>query len=351
MFLECARCAAMRLLELFCGTKSVGQVAHGMKWEVISLDILKKYNPSHLCDIADFDEKQYSPDYFDFVWASPPCTEFSVAKTVGWRDIDGATALVRRTREIIQYFNPRRWVIENPVGLLRHQPVMDDLSHLRKTVSYCRYGFPYRKNTDLWTNIDFQPLRCAHGTYCDMRSKRGKHDQTVQQNGAKRQSMKTRYAIPSSLIYDLLTDPSMTQLFPKSNIMRLFPQSSEDYVPRKTPPHTPTPGEWRRMVIPRSNLLPGTVRSDVYYWTPSGKRMRSKNDVRKFLHENQADPRYQALKVENFDFSRFTKQDVSMLPILNFCHFCYLLIVFWSLRCYKFSTRSEKKKLLFGGFF
>jgi hypothetical protein len=130
---------------------------------------------------------------------------------------DGATALVRRTREIIQYFNPSRWVIENPVGLLRHQPIMDDLSHLRKTVSYCRYGFPYRKNTDLWTNIDFQPLRCAHGTYCDMRSKRGKHDQTVQQNGAKRQSMKTRYAIPSSLIYDLLTDPSMTQLFPKSN--------------------------------------------------------------------------------------------------------------------------------------
>jgi hypothetical protein len=169
---------------------------------------------------------------------------------------------------------------------------MDDLSHLRKTVSYCRYGFPYRKNTDLWTNIDFQPLRCAHGTYCDMRSKRGKHDQTVQQNGAKRKGMKTRYAIPSSLIYDLLTDPSMTQLFPKSNIMRIFPQSSGDYVPQITPPHTPTTGEWRRMVIPRSNMLPGTVRTDVYYWTPSGKRMRSKNDVRKFLHENQTDPRY-----------------------------------------------------------
>jgi hypothetical protein len=32
---------------------------------------------------------------------------------------------------------------------------MDDLSHLRNTVSYCRYGFPYRKNTDLWTNIDY----------------------------------------------------------------------------------------------------------------------------------------------------------------------------------------------------
>ena len=127
-----------------------------------------------------------------------------------------------------------------------------------------------------------------------------------------------------------ISPPSMNKKTSKTSFSETFPQ-----IPQKTPPHTPTPGEWRRMVIPRPNLPPGTVKNDVYYWTPSGKRMRSKNDVRKFLHENQTYPRYQALKVESFDFSRSTKQDVSTLPIFQICHFCYLLTFFWSLHCWQ----------------
>ena len=42
---------------------------------------------------------------FDFVWASPPCTQYSRARTTGGaRDLEGTDALVAKT--LIAYFKP-----------------------------------------------------------------------------------------------------------------------------------------------------------------------------------------------------------------------------------------------------
>ena len=67
----------MRLLELFSGTGSVGNIARGLGWDVTSLDRDMKANI--MCDIQDWD---YEADegHYDFIWASPPCTEYSCAK-------------------------------------------------------------------------------------------------------------------------------------------------------------------------------------------------------------------------------------------------------------------------------
>ena len=67
----------LKVLELFCGTKSIGKVCEELGWESVSVDLEKKFAPDHICDIMDFDYKQYSKDYFDIVWASPPCTSYS----------------------------------------------------------------------------------------------------------------------------------------------------------------------------------------------------------------------------------------------------------------------------------
>ena len=93
----------MKLLELFCGTKSVGKVAEKLDIDTVSLDILPKFNPDVCCNIMDSDYTAYPKGHFDFIWASPPCTEFSVAKTTGVRDLEGAIKVVEQTLKIIEY--------------------------------------------------------------------------------------------------------------------------------------------------------------------------------------------------------------------------------------------------------
>ncbi len=47
----------MNVLELFSGTGSVGKCCKELGWDVVSVDIEKKFNPTDLCNIIDFDYK------------------------------------------------------------------------------------------------------------------------------------------------------------------------------------------------------------------------------------------------------------------------------------------------------
>ena len=71
----------MKLLELFSGTGPVGKVAKNFGIEVVSLD--KDMDADIKTDIMDWDYKVYPSHYFHIIWASPPCTEYSMAKTIG----------------------------------------------------------------------------------------------------------------------------------------------------------------------------------------------------------------------------------------------------------------------------
>ena len=139
----------MKLLELFSGTGSAGKVAKDFGFEVVSLD-LKNANIN--TDILQWDYKQFNRNDFDMIWASPPCIEYSIAKTTGVRKIEEANRIVLKTIEIIDYFTPKVWFIENPhSGLLKKQPFMNRFEY--NDVDYCKYGMPYRKRTRLWNNL------------------------------------------------------------------------------------------------------------------------------------------------------------------------------------------------------
>ena len=46
--------------------------------------------------------------------------------------------------EIIRYFDPKYWIMENPQsGRLKDQSVVAELAF--DDIDYCKYGFPYRK--------------------------------------------------------------------------------------------------------------------------------------------------------------------------------------------------------------
>ena len=107
----------MRLLELFSGTGSVGRAFRDKDWEVVALDIV----PGPHAIRTDALEWNYKDDfpvgYFDCIHASPPCTQYSIARTCAKtpRNLEYADSLVQRTLEIIDYFKPKVFMIENPL--------------------------------------------------------------------------------------------------------------------------------------------------------------------------------------------------------------------------------------------
>ena len=145
----------MRCLELFAGTRSIGLAFEAQGWEVVSLDISPKFNPTHVADILSWDYRIYKRDRFDFCWASPVCTQYSIARTTGPpRDLLSADELVRRAIEVITYFRCH-WAFENPQsGLLKTRSVVRGLPLF--DTSYCKFGYPYRKNTRIWSSLALQ---------------------------------------------------------------------------------------------------------------------------------------------------------------------------------------------------
>ena len=144
----------MKLLELFSGTNYVGKVAEQLGYEVTSLDLTKaEIN----CDTMNWNYTIYESGHFDVIWASPPCTEYSCAKTVGVRNIDKTHDIALRIIEIIEFLNPKYYIIENlQTGKLKDQWMMIGFSYV--DVDYCKYGMPYRKRTRLWNNVlEFKP--------------------------------------------------------------------------------------------------------------------------------------------------------------------------------------------------
>ena len=153
----------MRLLELFSGTGSVGSAFAAAGWTIISLDSDPKTDATIHEDILTWDYTTFPPGHFDAVWASPCCTHYSIARRGAKtpRNLVWADSLVLRSQEIINYFNPRVWFIENPqTGLLKDRPFMLHIPF--RDVDYCCYcDWGYRKRTRLWNNINFTGKFCV----------------------------------------------------------------------------------------------------------------------------------------------------------------------------------------------
>ena len=167
----------MRVLELFAGSRSIGKAAEQLGMEVYSTDITAYDGINLVADIRDV-QAHNLPGEFDIVWASPPCTAFSVA-AMGhhWAPgyvpkTEGAQLgmqLSKKTVQLITELNPRYWFIENPRGMMRKMKWMQELP--RTTVWYCRYGDNRAKPTDIWSNNiyslsrpdGFQARTCSNG--------------------------------------------------------------------------------------------------------------------------------------------------------------------------------------------
>jgi hypothetical protein len=198
------------LLELFSGTKSIGRAFEALEWKVISLDSDPKTNPTICCNILEWEYKSYKPGHFDVIWASPPCTEYSTAKTIGARNLVLADAIVKKVLEIIDYFKPVCYAIENPqTGLLKSRSFMEGIPFT--DTSYCKFGYPYRKRTRIWHNLgeylSLPPMCCKHNP-CAHAQQTGGHPQSAQRGPCKKKGIRQAadvctlqqlYSIPSGM--------------------------------------------------------------------------------------------------------------------------------------------------------
>lgn len=203
--------STMKVLELFAGSRSIGKMADRMGWECYSSDINDFEGIDYVVNVLEFDVNKV-PFKPDIIWASPPCTSFSVA-SIGrhWytdqfgrpqprsESAELGQQLVLKTLEIINHFDPTFWYIENPRGMLRKMPFMPN--HLRKGVTYCQYGDDRMKPTDIWTNNHFWSPRpmCSNGDACHVASPRGSQTGTQGLKGAYERSK-----LPSLLCYEIL---------------------------------------------------------------------------------------------------------------------------------------------------
>ena len=181
----------IKVLELFSGTGSVGKCCKKLDWDVVSVDLLLPAD--HEVDILEFDYKQYPKNEFDIVWASPPCVYYSSLQNcwLGRKKKDGIVVtrdileqrrresdkLIEKTLEIIDYFQPELWFMENPAtGCLKKRDVVKGLNFY--DVSYCMYSdWGYEKKTRIWTNKkDWDNLICDRSGKCGNMIETKKHE-------------------------------------------------------------------------------------------------------------------------------------------------------------------------------
>ena len=200
----------MKVLELFAGSRSIGKASEILGYQVFSSDLINFEKIDYVTSILDFDINKV-PFQPDIIWASPPCTAFSVA-AIGknWtKDGDNYIAknpranfgleLVKKTIQIIQALKPTYFFIENPRGMLRKMPIMADLN--RQGVTYCQYGDTRMKPTDIWTNsLNWIPRpMCKNGDDCHIAAPRGSSTGTQGLKGAYERSK-----IPEDLCLEIL---------------------------------------------------------------------------------------------------------------------------------------------------
>lgn len=157
------------LIELFSGSKTVSNVFIQNGWQSFTVDINPKLKPQLCCDVCHISQGML-PQKPSFIWASPDCSKFSrAANSKHWNKVTNkyrqytytpltteakqALLMVEATTFIISWFPGVRFIIENPIGRIHHTNAFKKLGHYRYSVNYADFGFPYSKETYLFTNV------------------------------------------------------------------------------------------------------------------------------------------------------------------------------------------------------
>lgn len=199
---------------MFAGSRSLGKVADNLGHDVFSIDIEQWGNIDLVKDILLIKPKDI-PFKPDMIWASPPCTYFSVASIgVHWnenhtpktKEAEMGMKILYKTLEIFKWYPGAIYYMENPRGKMRKK--VNGIN--RTTVTYCSYGDKRMKPTDIWSNNIYDMFNlngwiprpmCFNGnTKC-------KHEEAPRGSKTGTQGLKDNYQrsiIPKQLCIDIV---------------------------------------------------------------------------------------------------------------------------------------------------
>lgn len=146
----------MKAVELFSGNADITKALNKSGIETISVDYDTKKNADLHANVYGLPTSFFKQ--FDFIWASPDCTTYSLAShgihrirggypvSIYAKQCDMCNSIFIKT--LIDLDIP--FIIENPRSHFRNMPFVKGLH--RVTVYYSQYGMPYSKPTDLFSN-------------------------------------------------------------------------------------------------------------------------------------------------------------------------------------------------------
>ncbi len=161
----------MQILELFSGGQSVARCARELGHTVMTLDISPRHRPDLCMSVLGFIPGITIPAFVpDFIWASPPCESYSLARSNAIVDKEeamrAADELVAHTLKIIRFYKCH-FCIENPASSrLWKREVARELLENSCITSYCSYGMPYRKDTRIASSFVLNLPRCLGEGHC-----------------------------------------------------------------------------------------------------------------------------------------------------------------------------------------
>lgn len=193
----------MKILELFCGTKSISNAFKEKGHEIFTVDWEKDFEPSLCADIMTLtvgDILHLCNGKPDVIWASPDCRSYSIAgigyhrvKNKETGDVEPVSeyavfcdAVNRHVIELIEAIRPKVYFIENPMGTFRKMKFIQGIP--RYTVTYCQYGYEHMKPTDIFTNHPNPKFKkpCKNGSPCHLPSPRHSQQFSCRRRAAER---------------------------------------------------------------------------------------------------------------------------------------------------------------------
>lgn len=138
------------VIDLCSGLEGFSQAfKQDSNYEVITIELDKKFKPTICADVRYLPlRKNLQPKV---LLASPPCNHFSFACLQFPREgVMTALQIVGACFEAVAYLKPKKWLIENPRGRLRHI-----IGKPKQTVRYSDYDkdIKWMKTTDFWGNL------------------------------------------------------------------------------------------------------------------------------------------------------------------------------------------------------